>query len=178
MRNLLRFVIIVGLVLAGWAVPPRAQAANLDETADQVYGQADFVHNGANHGGLNASGLSQPTGAVLDRQGDLFVADRANNRVLEYPAPLSTHPAATVVLGQPDFTHNGPNQGGLSANSLSAPELVALDALGNLYVADLSNNRVLEFFAPLSTMRPPAASLASRTSPTMAPTRAAWALAA
>ena len=37
------------------------------------------------------------------------------------------------------------NNGGVSANSLNQPTGVALDASGNVYVADIYNNRVLEY---------------------------------
>lgn len=40
-----------------------------------------------------------------------------NNRMLEYEALLSSDTAASRVFGQPDFTHNDVNHGGLSANT-------------------------------------------------------------
>ena len=51
------------------------------------------------------------------------------------------------VFGQPDFTSSA---SGISANSLSEPFALALDHLGNLYVADTLNHRVLEFDGILS----------------------------
>jgi sugar lactone lactonase YvrE len=116
-----------------------------------VIGQADFTHGDVNSGGLSASSLIVPLGVAVDAHGNLYVADYGNRRVLEYDAPLSTHASATRVIGQPDFTHNDFNNGGLSARSLKGPYGVALDAHGNLYVADGLNNRVLEYDAPLST---------------------------
>jgi hypothetical protein len=72
-----------------------------------------------------------------------------NDRVLFYPAGSTT---ATRVYGQGgSFTSNTANNGGISANSLSAPEGIALDSSGNLYVAD-QNNRVL--FYPAGTPPP------------------------
>jgi hypothetical protein len=59
----------------------------------------------------------------------------------------STPPAATLVIGQPDFTHGAH---GTNANGLFDPSGAAVDAAGNLYVADAFNNRVLEYNAPLS----------------------------
>ncbi len=41
------------------------------------------------------------------------------------------------------------NKGGVSDNSLSSPNGIAADAAGNVYIADSSNNRVLEFNTPL-----------------------------
>src|SRR5437773_1812030 len=46
---------------------------------------------------------------------------------------------------------NGCNTGGVSASTLCQPTGVAVDSSGNVYVADLSNNRVLEYSNPLAT---------------------------
>jgi hypothetical protein len=82
----------------------------------------------------------------------LAVADEEDNRVLIFNAPLVTDENASVVLGQPDFTEQQPNQGGTPAdNTLSAPSGLAIDAAGNLYVADLGNCRVLQFRPPFTT---------------------------
>jgi sugar lactone lactonase YvrE len=120
------------------------------DTADRVLGQPDFTHNTPNNGGLIAKSLNYPTGVALDAQGNLYVADSSNNRVLEYDAPLTTYATAARVFGQPDFTHNAANYSGLNADGLNAPLGVALDGWGNLYVADFHNNRVLEYYAPLT----------------------------
>ena len=126
-----------------------------DTTADRVFGQPDFNQGIFNNGGLGAASLGNPNGVALDAQGNLYVADLANQRVLEYDAPLSSGMAASRVFGQPDFGHNDINHGGLSANSLSFPAGVALDAQANLYVADLGNSRVLEYDWALFNLRLP-----------------------
>jgi DNA-binding beta-propeller fold protein YncE len=97
--------------------------------------------------------LNGPEGVALDAQGNLYVADFENNRVLEYNDPLASGMAASRVFGQADFTHGAINRGQAnpSANSLHFPHDVALDAQGDLYVADYQNNRVLEYDAPLSS---------------------------
>src|SRR6266481_6301932 len=54
---------------------------------------------------------------------------------------------ATRVLGQPDFVHSAANTvdaASLALNSGGNQHIgVAVDSAGHLYVADLSNNRVL-----------------------------------
>ena len=111
-------------------------------TATQVYGQGgSFTSNTANNGGVSANSLFEPTGVALDSSGNLYVADRDNNRVLLYPAGGTT---ATRVYGQfGSFTSNTPNNGGISANSLNDPAGVTLDSSDNLYVADILNSRLL-----------------------------------
>jgi sugar lactone lactonase YvrE len=155
MRRMLRMLAVTVVVVAGWLAPaPRALAANLDTTADRVIGQADFAHGAANRGNSSpsADSLSFPNGMALDAQGNLYVADADNNRVLEYNAPLTSGMAASRVFGQADFTHGQVNRGNPnpSANSLYVPSGVAFDAQGDLYVADTYNNRALEYDNPLT----------------------------
>ena len=88
-----------------------------------------------------------------DAQGNLYVPDAFNNRVLKYVSPFTTDGVADEVWGQTGFTGNLCNQG---ASAPTASTLcftvttfsaggVALDAAGNLWVADNRNNRVLRF---------------------------------
>ncbi len=101
--------------------------------------------------GVNPGFGDSGSGAETTRH--LVVTDSGNNRVLIYNAPFSTDESASVVLGQPDFTHGLPNQGNgiaVGANTL-APSGAALDADGNLWIADGGNCRVVEFHAPFTT---------------------------
>jgi NHL repeat len=130
-----------------------AQAANLDTTADRVFGQPGFTSSTINNGALSAHSLNFPTGVALDAQsaqGNLYVADSFNSRVLEYDTPLSSGTTGDWVFGQPNFYSPVISNGGVSASSLYVPGGVALDGWGNLYVADLDNSRVLEYNTPLS----------------------------
>jgi hypothetical protein len=109
-----------------------------------VYGQGgSFTTAIANNGGISADSLYEPWGPALDGNGNLYVADYGNSRVLYYPAGSTT---ATRVYGQGgDFTTNTANNGGISANSLDEPFTEVLDTSGNLYIFDAVNNRVLEY---------------------------------
>jgi hypothetical protein len=139
-----------------------------DTVADLVFGQGDsFTTNDHNKGGRSARSLSDPAAVALDDQGNVYIADNGNNRVLEFNAtelniPRNGKPrrkteskgdtAADLVFGQGgSFTSPFCNKGGLSASSLCDPFSVRLDSHGNLYVADTDNNRVLEFDSPLSS---------------------------
>ena len=76
--------------------------------------------------------------------GDLFVSDNGNNRVLEYPSGAGSGAAAVRVFGQPGMTTAvRPTQ--VSAQTLAAPQGIAVDPASNLYVADAGANRVLIF---------------------------------
>jgi uncharacterized delta-60 repeat protein len=118
-------------------------------TATRVYGQnGSFSSSTANNGGISASTLFSPTDTLVDSSGGLYVTDSGNNRVLYFPSGSTT---ATRVYGQPNFTSNTANNGGISANSLSSPDYLALDSSGGLYVSDYANSRVLYFPAGSTT---------------------------
>jgi sugar lactone lactonase YvrE len=129
--------------------------------ADLVIGQPDFNSSGCNQNALapDATRLCQPIGVAADVSHNVYVGDTLNNRVLVFKDPFaalsSTNQtndfAAFAVFGQAgSFVTNLANEGGLGASSLSSPQGVAVDASGNLFVADVSNNRALVFFSPIA----------------------------
>ncbi len=119
-------------------------------TATKLIGQISWGAGGANGGSaISANGFSYPTGLTLDSNNNLYVCDRNNNRVLFFLANSTT---ASRVYGQlGDFTTATANKGSLSADSLSNPQGVALDSMGNLFIADALNNRVLFYLAGSTT---------------------------
>jgi sugar lactone lactonase YvrE len=123
-----------------------------DTAADRVFGQGGFFTTPTcNASGISATSLCTPIGIAIDKSGRLYVADFSNSRVLEYNAPLSSQ-SANHVFGQLDFfTTNTCNLGGISATSLCTPSGVAVDSSLNVYIADFSNSRVLEYNTPLTT---------------------------
>lgn len=112
--------------------------------ASLVLGQSTFTTSGA---GLSASNLSYPIG-VAYADGILWVSDFENARVVGFAAPFSTGEGATYLLGQASFSAIGPTIG---RASLLDPSSVSVDARGNVWVSDYSNNRVLEFAPPYTT---------------------------
>jgi sugar lactone lactonase YvrE len=127
-----------------------SQAALKDgQEADLVIGQPDFGEQDWDNPSVTANSLLYPAGIAVDHNGNLYVADTPNHRVLVYYAQLSNGMAASVVIGQPDFI-SVTQLLTPTASSLLYPRGLAVDSLGNLYVADTENNRVLEFDAPLT----------------------------
>ena len=109
---------------------------------DVVIGQVDFTS--ALSAAVNATSLNAPAGLALGSNGDLFVADSGNNRVLEFPAEAGNGASAIRVFGQPNMiTSAKPSQ--VSPQTLAAPQGIAVDPASNLYVADTGANRVLIF---------------------------------
>jgi DNA-binding beta-propeller fold protein YncE len=134
-----------------------------DTIADGVWGQGDFTGNACNRGrGVGApdaenlcfrspSNEGFVTGVALDPEGNLWVADNQNNRVVRFPRDAATglpSHVADLVLGQPDFTSWAP---GAALDQVHAPAAVRVDSDGAVYVADSLNGRVLVFEPPLST---------------------------
>src|SRR5439155_18217513 len=106
-----------------------------DTMADRVFGQGgSFISGGCNDVGIDVSnGLCTPIGVAVDGAGNLYVADKNNNRVLEYDTPMTTDTAPDLVFGQSgSFTSSTCNAGGVSASSLCTPLGVAVDGAGNL----------------------------------------------
>ena len=115
------------------------------EAASLVIGQTSFTANAL---ATTSTGLSYPFGLAFDSSGNLWVADEENNRVLEYTAPLSSHEAASLVIGQPGFTtSNFP----VTSVGLNGPNALAFDSSGNLWVSDFRHDRILEYPTPFST---------------------------
>jgi len=115
-------------------------------TADQVIGQANFTTSTS---GTTLTTLNGPRGVFVDASGNLWVADSLNNRVLRFDAvtSLGNGATATRVLGQANGTTS---TAATTQAGMSNPSALALDASGNLWVADTGNNRVLRFAAAAS----------------------------
>lgn len=137
---------LVGLSLVFLlAFMPRAFALSNGQAANLVIGEPSLT---AFTPGATSTGLVGPNALAFDSGHDLWVADGYGNRVLEYKAPLSTHEAASLVIGQTGFTGLSP---ATSSTGLNTPNDLAFDSSGNLWVVDSSNNRVLEYQTPLTT---------------------------
>lgn len=101
--------------------------------------------NGANgfsgDGGPAASAsLNSPLGIAVDSVGDLYIADKYNNRIRKVSGGIITTVAGT---GDGGFAGDG---GPATSALLSSPDAVAVDSAGNLYIADTANNRIREVF--------------------------------
>src|SRR5215472_2535425 len=83
----------------------------------------------------------------------LYVADSGNNRVLAWKnaAAFTKGTFADKVIGQRDFlTISAKGPGSDLTTGVSAPDALAVDNAGNLYVVDAGNNRILRYPAPFS----------------------------
>lgn len=116
--------------------------------AEAVFGQADFTGIAVNRGGTPANNtMNNPVGVAVAANGDLWVLEAQNHRVIKIPAAYSATngAAATVVLGQPDMTTVTNAGGSTSQATFGYPGDICIDSNGALWVADLGGNRVLRF---------------------------------
>ena len=92
---------------------------------------------GGDGGPATAAQLNSPYGVTADASGNIYIADRGNNRIrMINTAGIITTVAGTGTAG---FSGDGVQA---TATEINNPWGVAIDALGNLYIADTWNDRV------------------------------------
>ncbi len=137
-----------------------ARRVKYGDPADLIIGQVGPTRNLINSpyndaDKPSATGLLLPAGVAVDAEGNVWVADTGNGRVLRFPKPFEhwdETQTADLVLGQPDLeTHS---TGEVLRDRLYRPSSLAFTGEGNLVVADLAHSRVLMFNAPFSSGAP------------------------
>jgi sugar lactone lactonase YvrE len=97
--------------------------------------------NGNNDGGqATASGINDPQGLACDASGNLYIADNDNNAIRKVTASTGV---INRIVGNWTAGFSGDGGAPLSAE-LQNPWGVAVDASGNVYIADAVNNRIRE----------------------------------
>src|SRR5205085_1999354 len=81
--------------------------------------------------------LLSPDSVAVDGAGNLFIADTSNNRIRRVSA---TTGIITTVVGT-GFGNSGDGGPAISAK-LKFPQVVAVDKMGNLFIADTYNSAI------------------------------------
>ena len=114
----------------------RARKVDTKGIITTMAGNGSAGYSGDNGSATNAS-LNTPTGVALDAYGNILIADYHNNRIRK----VSANGIITAIVGNGFGTYSG--DGGAATNaSLNTPGCTAMDAAGNLFIADNSNNRI------------------------------------
>lgn len=92
--------------------------------------------------------LNHPTGIALDSIGNLYIADRDNNRIRR----VGLDGTITTVAGTGTAGNTGDGASALLA-TLNSPSSVRFDVYGNLYIADTGNSRI-RMVTPGGIIRP------------------------
>jgi uncharacterized protein (TIGR03437 family) len=91
---------------------------------------------GGDGGPATGAGVPFPNGVALDGAGNLYISDGSNRA-----RKVSTNGTITTIAGTgtPAFSGDG---GPATSAQLSQPAGIAVDAAGNVYISDSSNDRV------------------------------------
>jgi sugar lactone lactonase YvrE len=112
----------------------RVQKIDPSGNVTTVAGEGTFGFAG--DGALATSAwLAAPCGVSVDRAGALYISDTSNNRIRK----VSPGGIISTVAGADHYAGDG---GPATAALLQYPRGVAVDATGNLYIADTGNYRI------------------------------------
>lgn len=82
--------------------------------------------------------INTPWGLCVDGQGNIFIADRNNNRIQKVDAQTGI---LTSIVGRGNPTYSGDGSSALQAD-LNSPSDVFVDEQGNIFIADQFNHRI------------------------------------
>lgn len=92
---------------------------------------------GRENGKLGVATFDTPMGIACDRSGFLYIADMGNNQIRR----IDPNSNVSLLAGSPSGV-GGLDNGKNRDVKFNAPEAVAVDASGNVYVADTGNNKI------------------------------------
>jgi len=119
--------VFIGILFAASALSQQYTITTIAGTA----GTAGFAGDG---GSALGAQLKFPTGIVIDKSGNIYIADGLNNRVRKVSGGV-----ITTVAGNGTAGYTG-DKGQAASAELNNPIGLALDSSGNLYIADSANN--------------------------------------
>ncbi len=91
---------------------------------------------GSTDGTNGAARFNGPSGVAVDSEGNVYVADTSNHTIRKVT------PAGVVTTMVGSAGETGSDNGTTSVARFNGPSGVAVDSLGNLYVADTSNHTI------------------------------------
>ena len=114
-------------------------AAIADSSDSVVAGSFEGYGDTGDGGPATSASLYSPAGLAVDAQGDLFIADTQDNVVRE----VTPNGNMQRIAGNGTAGYSGDRGAAVDAE-LNGPESVAVDASGDVFIADSKNNVVRE----------------------------------
>jgi sugar lactone lactonase YvrE len=114
----------------------RVRVVNSKGIIKTIAGNGKDGYHGDNMPALKAT-LDKPFGLALDKNNNLYIADRGNNRIRK----VDGSGLISTVAGDGGFYFIGDNGPAYRA-SIAGPTDVDVDDKGNIYIADRNNNRI------------------------------------
>ena len=111
-----------------------SSASDLTKAVSILQEPRVLIVAGGNGIGSNLNQLSGPSSVCVDQQGDIFVTDQLNNRVVKW---TTNSMEGSVVAGG--------NGEGSELNQLNNPYGIFVDANGALYIGDNQNHRIVKW---------------------------------
>ncbi|HEY4355009.1 MAG TPA: MBG domain-containing protein [Acidobacteriaceae bacterium] len=133
-----RFLVVLAALFACSSV----YAQLTRQTTVSTLAGTDTAGYAASQDGASAAAaqLNSPHGVVMDVYGNLYIADTGNNRVRRIDGKTGV---ITTIAGNGTAGYRAADENTAAINGeLNAPQDLALDELGNLYIADTGNHRV------------------------------------
>lgn len=117
------------------AVGSRRISVLAGTSEDEPYTLKGF--SGENKAATQAQ-LNTPWGITTDNEGNIYIADTQNHRIRKIDQQTGT---ITTIAGNGGQGYSGDGGSAISAE-LNSPSDVAIDRFGNVFIADIGNNRV------------------------------------
>ena len=116
-------------------------------TISTIAGTGEWGYGGDGGPAIEAQ-LRYPSGVTVDGAGSFYVADSGNHRIRKVSAVTGT---INTIAGTGEWGYRGDGGPAIEAR-LGYPQAVAVDHVGNLYIADFHNNRIRKVDAATGTI--------------------------
>lgn len=116
----------------------RIRRVNLSTGTISTFAGSSIAGSSGDNGSASSATLDRPVALALDNKGDLYIADSGSHRIRRIDAASGW---ITTVAGVGTQGYDGDNRQAASA-LLDSPQGLAVDANGNLYIADTHNHRI------------------------------------